>query len=253
MTKQEMIMYQVLGKLYEVDAPIVFKGALITKLILMENSYAATERQTRDIDANWIEKPPSMEELVEVVNNSLKSLGDDVYAVAKRPYGQGKSAGIWIISRETGEQVFTMDIAIKPVIGSRVYHYGETSIRGVVPEAVLCDKISVISSERIFRRAKDLLDVYALSNCMVIRLADIYSALKKADRELGAFDAFTNRRADLEYAYNKMRGVTGKPGFNVLFSYLVDFLKPFMQRDMNDKVWIGGNASWCENVEKESK
>ena len=34
MTDRENIMYQILGKISETDAPIVFKGALITKLIL---------------------------------------------------------------------------------------------------------------------------------------------------------------------------------------------------------------------------
>jgi len=86
-------MYQILGKISEVNAPLVFKGALITKLILMENRYSATERQTKDIDANWIDIPPTMEDLENTVNDALKSFDGSIYAVAKREYGQGKSAG----------------------------------------------------------------------------------------------------------------------------------------------------------------
>jgi len=243
-------MYQILGKISEINAPLVFKGALITKLILMENGYTATERQTKDIDANWIDIPPTMEDLENTVNDSLKSFNGSIYAVSKREYGQGKSAGIWVMTKETEELIFSMDITIKPVIGSKIYHYGEASIRGVVPEAVLCDKIHVLSGERIFRRAKDIIDVYALSSCLRIRLADIYNAFIKAGRELGTFDAFINRRADLEHAYNKMRGVIGKPEFAEVYSYLKVFLKPFVLNEKSRKVWDNSKASWTDDIVK---
>lgn len=250
MTEQEHTMYQILGKISEINAPIVFKGALITKLILQENGYTATERQTNDIDANWVGTPPSMDKLTMIVNRSLESFGGSIYALAKRQYGEGKSAGIWIMSRDTEEQVFTMDITIKPVIGSRVYHYGETSINGVIPEAVLCDKISVLSGERIFRRVKDVLDVYALSCCLKVRLVDIYDALQKANRLLGSFEPLITRGADLEHAYNKMRGVTGKPEFNEIYSYIKKFLEPFVHNDKGKKVWDSNKAIWEEAIEK---
>jgi hypothetical protein len=41
MTQQEQLMYQILGRISETDAPIVFKGALITKLVLAENGYTS--------------------------------------------------------------------------------------------------------------------------------------------------------------------------------------------------------------------
>ena len=63
MTRHEKLMYQVLERISKADTPIVFKGALITKLILAENGYTALERQTKDIDANWIGLPPSMNAL----------------------------------------------------------------------------------------------------------------------------------------------------------------------------------------------
>lgn len=61
-------MYQILGGFSEVDAPLVFKGALITKLVLAEGGFTSLERPTQDIDANWIGAPPSMDYLVDVVN-----------------------------------------------------------------------------------------------------------------------------------------------------------------------------------------
>jgi hypothetical protein len=237
-------MYQILGKLTEINAPLVFKGALITRLILLENGYTKTERQTNDIDANWVDTPPTMDELTKTINRSLESFNGSIYAVAKRQYGHGRSAGIWVMSRDTDEQIFSMDITIKPVIGSRVYHYGEASINGVIPEAVLCDKISVLSNERIFRRVKDLIDIYALSNCLKIKLVDIYKALGKANRPLNSFESFTTRRSDIEHAYNKLRGVIGKPDFDSVYSYLKKFLEPFIQHDISNKEWDSGSVLW---------
>ena len=43
MTDKERFMYQIMGEISKANAPIVFKGALVTKLILAENGYTAVE------------------------------------------------------------------------------------------------------------------------------------------------------------------------------------------------------------------
>ena len=45
-------MYQVMGGISRLDVPIVFKGHLITKLILAEERYTDLARPTIDIDAS---------------------------------------------------------------------------------------------------------------------------------------------------------------------------------------------------------
>jgi len=250
MREQEQLMYQIISRISDIDAPIVFKGALITKLILKENGYTLSERPTNDIDANWIGAPPTMYELANVINRSLELFDGTMYAEPERTYAPGKSAGIRIIDIESGVHIISMDVTIKPVIGSRLYHYGEAAIRGVLPDAVLCDKISVLSGDRIFRRSKDVLDVYALANCLEVRTADIYSAIEKSNRVLGSFTAFITRRPDLEHAYNKMRGVIGKPDFDSVYSYLSYFLEPFIQHDRSNKVWSGTKCSWSSISER---
>jgi hypothetical protein len=97
MTEHESLMYTILGEISKLEKPIVFKGALITKLILSENHYTSLDRPTVDIDANWIAKPPSMNDLAEIVNQSLKSFDGKLYAEAIREYGERKSAGIAVI------------------------------------------------------------------------------------------------------------------------------------------------------------
>jgi len=144
-------MYEIISKISTLDAPLVFKGALITKLILAENGYMLSERPTNDIDGNWTGEPPTMDELAGIVNKAIEALDYSFIAEPIRTYAPGKSAGIRIVDKETGVRLIDIDITIKPVLGSRTYYFGELSIRGVIPDAVLCDKISVLSGDRIFR------------------------------------------------------------------------------------------------------
>jgi len=245
MTEQERLMYQILGKISEVDAPIVFKGALITKLILAENRYTSLERHTKDVDANWIDAPPSMKDLVDTINKSLGDLSSQFYAVAFREYEEKKSAGISIVRNGTDDEIFSMDVSIKPVIGSRTYHYGEMEIRGVLANEILADKISVLSKRIMFRRSKDIIDVYALAHCVKVQTSEIFEIFKSnPNREVGSFDEFYMRRQDVEYAYNKLTGIEGKPNFDVVYSYLENFIQPFAKKDETPKIWNSSRSTW---------
>lgn len=55
MTEKENLMYSVLAQLASTDVPLVFKGGMITNLVLNENHYVGIRRATVDIDANWID------------------------------------------------------------------------------------------------------------------------------------------------------------------------------------------------------
>lgn len=49
MTEQEKLMYEILGQITTSDIPIVFKGGLITKLILNESGLSSVQRTTKDM------------------------------------------------------------------------------------------------------------------------------------------------------------------------------------------------------------
>jgi len=249
MTKTEALMYKIIGKISEFDTPIVFKGALITRLVLMENEYSALERQTKDIDANWTEAPPSMEELKNIVNRSLTIFNGKLYAEAIREYGEKKSAGIAIVETASGNRIITMDISIKPVTGSKIYYYGKIGVRGVLANEILADKISVISSKMVFRRAKDIIDIYALAHCVNVHTDDIFYIYKKNPaRVVGVFDEFYNRRQDVEHAYESLAGIENKPSFDNVYSYLTKFIKPFAEHDETPKLWDSEKMMWENEI-----
>ena len=64
---------------------------------------------------------PSMDILVKTINESLGDLQSQFHAIALREYEDKKSAGISIVRNGTDDKVITMDISMKPVIGSRLY------------------------------------------------------------------------------------------------------------------------------------
>ena len=249
MTENEKLMLDIMGKVSSSDAPIVFKGAMITRLILAENNFDVAGRATRDTDANWVGNPPSMSHLVETINSSLGDLQNKIQAVPIRDYSDTKSAGVSIIDKDTKEELFSMDISVKPVYGAKIYYHGDIGIKGVLPNEILADKISVMSSSRIFRRMKDCFDVYALSHCVEIKPAEILTVIDAKNHKLLSFDEFQNRTQDLKHAYSKLKGIANKPDFDVVYGYLQEFIKPFKQRDPIVQIWDAENTKWGSNTE----
>lgn len=249
--EHEKLMYEIIGNISESNAPIIFKGALITKLILAENHFNEIARKTIDIDANWIGEPPDMKYLEDIVNQSLTGVSVDLYAKIIREYGNKKSAGICIFDSITDEPVVEMDISISKFQNARTYTYGEMTIKGILPTEILADKISVISGDKIFRRAKDLVDIYALAHCVEVKTTDIYASHERNGRTLSDFTTFIQRVNDLDHAYQKLRGIDNKPEFENVYRYVAKFAKPFMLINRTEKIWNCKNAEWDEIKKKE--
>lgn len=103
MTEREEIMYEFLARISSTNAPIIFKGGLITKLILSENEYNDVQRSTVDIDASWMDSPPTMEEMRQTINNALGDFQENFYVDIMREYGirngVQRSAGFYIYKK----------------------------------------------------------------------------------------------------------------------------------------------------------
>jgi hypothetical protein len=109
---------------------------------------------------------------------------------------------------------------------------------------ILADKITVLSGRRMFRRAKDLIDVYALAHCVEVRTAEVFGVIADKRLSLGGFDEFLNRRGDVEHAYGKLKGIEKKPSFDDVYPYLAAFVDPFIQKDETPRIWNGGKQTW---------
>ena len=97
----------------------------------------------------------------------------------------------------------------------------------------------------IFRRAKDIVDVYALAHCVRVCTSEIFAVYSKnPDREVGAFDELYNRRQDVEHSYEKLRGIEKKPPFDEMYAYIKNFIRPFAERDRTPRIWDNNKSEW---------
>lgn len=79
---------------------------------------------------------------------------------------------------------------------------------------MLSDKIYAISGENVCRRMKDVLDIYIISFLTKIDMDEMHQIWNETGRELGNFEAYKTRIAELGKAYDKMKGIK-------IFSYFI--------------------------------
>lgn len=252
MTNKEKIMYEIITSFSDSNIPLVFKGGLITKLVLSENKFDEIERGTRDIDASWIGKPPTMNEMRDTISYCLKRVNEDYEAVVAHEYKENRSAGINIIQRSTDEKITSMDIDVKPCLGERLYYIGEASIRGVLVDEIIMDKIYALAGHTPFSCTKNMIDIYALSQCVEVRTKNIFLAFEKAGRSCGDFQPYLTRTEDIRHSYEKLKVTKGSLPFEKVHGYLNNFFSPFMIKDLKaNKIWNSNNIRWEDVLEQD--
>jgi len=220
-TTEEKLMYTVMKAIYDSGIPVNFKGSMVLKACLAEAGYADAIRRTVDIDANWnSDTSPTTKQIAESFQNALNqndiSLDVDVY----REYGEGRSAGLELRNRTSKDVVFTMDVDVnRPFAQTKIYEISDMSFRGVAPMQILSDKVFVVSTDKVFRRIKDVIDLYYLSQVMPFDYDAVMATLKKDGRKLGDFNGFRNRKEDLRHSFEKFRfsGDVNKPEFDDVY------------------------------------
>lgn len=240
-SKNEEIMYEVMEAIHDSGIPISFKGSLVLKAVLIENGYGEETRHTVDIDGNWISHShPTMETMSSSIQKAIDKKKLNLLVSPFREYGVGRSAGFAFTSiadKSREEVIFTMDIDVdRPVTETRIYEVKGFSFSGMLLANMLADKIVVISSEKIFRRIKDLIDVFYLSRIAQFDKDEILSVISRNGKAIGNFDAFLNRQDDLRHAYMKYRlsGDVHKPSFEEIYEEVRNYLGVFLSGPLPD-------------------
>ena len=221
LTAEEKLMYKVMTAIFESGSPISFKGSMVLKAFLLEAGYVEETRHTVDIDANWnSETPPLAEQMTGSLQKALEESGIDLAVSIYRMYGEKRSAGFELADKATGEILFSMDIDVnRPISPTKVYEIEGFRFRGVSPSQMIADKLSAISTDKIFRRIKDVVDLYYISKVFSFNKADIMQRLNSNGRTLDTFHGFLHRDEDLRHAYEKFRfaGGVNKPPFDEVY------------------------------------
>ena len=237
MTQEEKLMCRVMKAVYDSGIPVNFKGSMVLKACLVEAGYTKETRHTVDIDANWIsDAPPTEEQIIGSIQKALDKSGIDLDVSLYRMYGEGRSAGFELKERVTGEILFTMDMDVnRPIPPTKIYEIDGLRFCGVSPIQMISDKISVVSTDKVFRRIKDVVDLYYLSKVFRYDKKDVLLTLKNSGRKLDRFQGFLTRMDDLRHSYEKFRfsGDVSKPPFDEVYQTVRSYILPFLPKERN--------------------
>ncbi len=234
-TAEEKLMYKVMKAIYDSDIPVDFKGAMVLKACLMNAGYTGEIRHTMDIDANWYsDSPPTVAQMEKSLTDALRKNGIDLSVHLYRMYGEGRSAGFELSDPDADEILFTMDMDVnRPAQSTQIYDIAGLRFRGISPMQMLADKISAISTEAVFRRIKDVVDLYYLSQVFELDQSALMSTIINSGRQLGNFYGFLYRLDDLQHAYEKFRftGEADKPSFNDVYGAVKQYVMALLPND----------------------
>jgi len=231
-TAEERLMYEVMRAIYESGIPISFKGSMVLKAFLIEEGYTEDTRHTVDIDANWnSESQPTEKQMTESLQKAFVSHDINLDVQSYRQYGEGRSAGFEITDRTTSELLFTMDIDVnRPAPETKMYEVDGLRFCGASPYSMIADKVSVISTDKVFRRVKDVVDLYYASKVIPFNRTRIESMLRNSKRHIGNFDGFLHRPENLKHAYEKFRftGDIEKPPFEEVYRTVRTYIRSIL-------------------------
>ena len=219
----EKVLYRIVEELSKEKAPIIFKGALALKdLLYMNNPDLLIDRKTTDIDANWIEEY-NKDKIISIIDRAVKIVNPDYKVELYREPASHKSLGLKILDKDNS--VFAkMDIDIMDNPFYIECTINDINIKYSDFNKMMSDKLFSISNDFVFRRAKDLLDIYLIIKDNKINKEDIEKVLNYENRKLGDFSAMLNGKKELEHAYNTLEGIKNKPDFNIVWNSILDYL-----------------------------
>lgn len=228
----------------------VLKGGLDLSEKLKSEGLDSLLRVTRDIDLHcnsweaWIDFTKAVDEILShstkytYSDYSLRSTCKDTNQISDTLHITAHN----ILTKEVTAVKIDMnvkddsiiEIDLLPGLGIPSYSY----------YTILSDKINVVSSKLIYRRIKDLYDLYAIVSTHDIEASKLNIAIdKKHDRS-----AFSNMLTgdnfnDLVHAYDSFKGISTKPNFDEVFSVASNFLCKIYS-DYPIKEWKCKNKRW---------
>jgi hypothetical protein len=113
-----------------------------------------------------------------------------------------------------------MDVDVnRPIPPTKIYEVAGFRFCGVAPIQMIADKVPTISSDKVFRRIKDVVDLYYISHIITFDRSAILENIKNSGRDLESFNSFLYHSEELRHAYEKFRftGDVSKPSFKEIY------------------------------------
>ena len=172
--------------------------------------------------------------MVESLQKALDKSGIDLRVSLYRMYGEGRSAGFELTEPTTEEVLFTMDVDVnRPTMPTKIYEMEGVRFCGVSPTQMIADKVSAISTTKVFRRIKDVVDLHYISKAFAFDATEVLQTLKNCGRILDSFDGFLNKSDELKHSYEKFRfaGGVNKPPFEEVYEDVKAFIRDVLPEE----------------------
>ncbi len=219
----EEFLYKIIHEISKENASIVFKGGLALKDLLSQiHKSNIIERRTIDIDANWTGEK-NLDKITKIFSNAVKKVDATCKLEVSRLPNENSSMGFKILDSEKSV-LSKIDLDIKNNPFYVVYKFEDIDIKYSSLEKMLADKLSALSGSHVFRRAKDLLDVYLIIKDNDINIEKIKEILKYDSRELENFETLISNKEIMKDSYEKLLGITNKPLFEEVWNKDIKFL-----------------------------
>ncbi len=237
-TEEEKLMYQVMGAVYRSRVPVDFKGAMVLRAYLLEAGYPEETRHTADIDGNWnSDSDPSAGEMTEKLQKAFEENKINLAVNMYRRYGKRRSAGFELAEKKTGEVLFSMDIDVnRTALHTKIYEIDGIMFSGSSPLQMTADKVMSVSTDKIFRRIKDLVDIYYIQKVFEFDCNKVLKLLENRGQSLEAFYGFLHRTDELKHAYEKFRfsGNADKPSFGEVYYRVREYIRDILPETKNN-------------------
>lgn len=206
-------LYKIMSILYGENVPIVFKGSMVLNNILLQHN-STFIRQTQDIDSSWIGENLSMSKMTEALSAALAKHGYMVN-VKREMKGAEQSAGFIIYKNDM--EITRIDMDIHQVDDIIQYKYGDCTFFGIGINEIFADKFAVVSSRKIFRRIKDFMDIYTLSEVARFNSLDVRNIIRYKGWKLGNFEQILENEQEVFNSFKKFNTGTVKPNFDEVY------------------------------------
>lgn len=113
---------------------------------------------------------------------------------------------------------------------------------------MLSDKITVVSSQKIYRRIKDLYDLCVIVSLHDFTYYDVIEHIRKKHSGVKLEDMLiSDNFSSLEHAFSKYEGISNKPNIMTIIALAKTFLQPIYCSNKVDMLWKKEISAWVSS------
>lgn len=231
----------------------VLKGGTVLMTKVIDSCREDLFRRTTDIDIHvsnlsvWVS---FLNDIESILNNNNAGIRYSILSVRSRDKKGGvidnsDSIGILAVLPDSCSIKMKIDMNIKEGNLVGIEFISALSMNTYDSVTMLTDKLVVISSQKIFRRIKDVYDIAVLTSISDFSIEEIYNRLykKHGKRKLDRTYLNVENYAELKHAYDKYSGIRVKREFDVLFTCVSNFCAPIYEGKHNI-IWKSSVGRW---------